>query len=169
MGNSDAVMQRQSIEFTKKRSYQKALELLEQNDNYKTHAVSMSCYALCKAALEFDVKSMEKLCRKALRLERNNPIIYLCMGRIYLLSGDRGLAYKVFKYGLKYSRKNRELMNELSVFGLRRALLFPSHTREHFLNRTTGIFSIWLGKDIAGFLPFGKAKEKAGLKRAALR
>lgn len=169
MGNTDAVLQRQSIQFTKEQRYDEAIELLVQNDNYKTHPVSMSCFALCKAALEFDMKNMEKLCRKALRLERNNPIIYLCMGRIYMLSGDRGLAYKVFKYGLKYSRKNRELMNELSTFGSRRALLFPSHTREHFLNRTTGILSIWLGKDIAGYLPFHKAKEKAGLKRVGAR
>jgi hypothetical protein len=128
----------------------------------------MSCYALCKAALEFDLKGMEKLCRQAMRLERENPIIYLCMGRIYLLSGDKGLAYKVFKYGLKYSRMNKELLNELSVFGKRRSPLFPSHEREHFLNRSTGRVSLWLAMDVTKHLPFFNTKEKGDLKRVAL-
>lgn len=164
MGNLDAQSQRKSIELTKEGLYEEALDLLIQNENHKTHPVSMSCYALCKAALEFDIKSTEKLCRQALRLDRSNPIIYLCMGRIYLLSGDKGLAYKVFKYGLKYSRKNKELLEELAIFGKRRSLLFPSHKREHFLNRSTGVLSLWLSIDITRFMPFLKTKEKGALK-----
>lgn len=169
MGNSDAEYQRKSIELTKEARYEEALELLLQNDSYKSHPVSMSCYSLCKAALEFDLKNMEKLCRQALRLDRSNPIIYLCMGRIYLLSGDKGLAYKVFKYGLKYSRKNKELLNELAVFGKRRSPLFPSHKRDHFLNKSTGFLSIWLAMDISKHLPFLHSKEKGVLKNVALR
>ena len=169
MSNEDAASQRQGIEFTKEGRYEEALELLEQNDAYKTHPVSMSCYALCKAAIEFDIKGSEKLCRKALRLERDNPVIYLCMGRIYQLSGDKGLAYRVFKYGLKYSRQNRELNDELLHFGRRRALLFPSHARDHFLNKASGILSKVLSKDIGKSLTSSKKEEKAALGRATAR
>ena len=161
MGNTNLDSQRKSIELTKEERYEEALELLTQNDSYKNHPVSMSCYALCKAALEFEIKSMEKLCRQALRLDRNNPIIYLCMGRIYILSGDKGLAYRVFKYGLKHSRKNQELLRELAPFGKRRSVLFPSHTREHFLNKSTGIVSLWLAMDISKHLPFLGSRRKA--------
>ncbi|MBE9531614.1 MAG: hypothetical protein IME98_02275 [Proteobacteria bacterium] len=169
MGNAELESQRKGIEFTKEGKYDEALELLTQNDSFKSHPVSMSCYALCKAAIEFDIKSTEKLCRQALRLERSNPIIYLCMGRIYLLSGDKGLAYKVFKYGLKYSRKNKELLNELAIFGKRRSVLFPSHKRDHFLNRSTGILSLWLAMDIGRYLPFQRTKDKNALKGAVIR
>ncbi|MEE9542558.1 MAG: hypothetical protein V3V95_02100 [Thermodesulfobacteriota bacterium] len=169
MSNEDADSQRQSIEFTKEGRYEEALELLDQNDAYKTHPVSMGCYALCKAAIEFDIKGSEKLCRKALRLERDNPVIYLCMGRIYLLSGDKGLAYKVFKYGLKYSRQNRELKDELLHFGKRRALLFPSHARDHLLNKASGIVSKVLSTDIGKSLSSEKKDEKPELGRVRAR
>jgi len=69
---------------------------------------------------------------------------YLNLGRVYLEAGQKVMAIKAFRQGMKISR-NRQIMVELQALGVRKEPVFASLTRTHFLNRFFGFFFNRLG------------------------
>lgn len=106
--------------------------------------VVRSCLGYCLAREDHDLKKAFGMCRDALREEPANPLLHLNLGRIYLLDGNKPLAVRAFRKGLKFGRHQR-LLDELARLGMRRPLIFPTLGRRHPLNRCCGFLFSRLG------------------------
>jgi len=90
------------------------------------------------------IKEGIELCSRAIR---QNPELldnYLYLGRLYLMSGEKDLAIKAFRSGLKVKKDNR-IIAELINLGIRRPPPFDSLPRDHKLNIAAGRLLKFLG------------------------
>ena len=108
----------------------------------KTPLIS-SYLAYCRAQTEGVYREAVNICMEARKAEPKNSDIYLNLGRVHLLAGNRKMALQVFRLGLRYERNSR-IINELNALGQRKSPPIP------FLNRGNPI-NKYLGKLMARF------------------
>lgn len=126
-----------------------ARSLFEDAGRHQTMPVITSCLGYCLAVEEGNLTRAIEMCSEALKQEPVNPIHHLNLGRVYLLTGNKPLAVKTFRKGLRFGRHQR-LIDELEGMGMRRPTFFPSLSRDHVLNQTCGKIFTRLG--IRGYL-----------------
>jgi len=97
--------------------------------------LSNLAYCLAKEKGEFD--TAVSLCSEAIEDDSANVIHYLNLGRVYLLSGEKAEAIRVFRNGLLYE-DNKKIKDELMKLGWRKIPVIHFLPREHFLNRCFG-------------------------------
>ena len=78
-------------------------------------------------------------CRRARDIDRDNPTVWLNLGRVHALSGDRMKALRCLDRGLKLAPDYRDLKTELGRLNRRRSMTFGFLRRENPLN-------VWSGK-----------------------
>ncbi len=61
----------------------------------------LSYYGLCLALGTRHLSEAKKTCRRAMELEFYNPDLYLNLGTVYMLDGDRAAAFDAFLSGLR--------------------------------------------------------------------
>jgi len=103
-----------------------------------------SYLAFCLAKERRQLQKAAALCREALQQEPANPLHYLNLGRIYLLAGQKNLAIRTFRQGLKNGR-NPLIVKELKLLGLRKPPVLQTLGREHPLNKYLGMLLNRLG------------------------
>ena len=79
--------------------------------NLEDSPIISSYFAFCIAKGRREVNKGISLCMEAIRKEPQNPIHYLNLGRIYLLSNKRADALNIFRKGLSYKENQRSCMN----------------------------------------------------------
>lgn len=99
-------------------------------------------YCLAKEQQQF--KKAATLCRDAIERQPTEVLHYLNLGRVYLAAGQKVMAIKAFRQGMKISR-NRQIMVELRNLGERKEPVFASLKRDHFFNRFFGFFFSRMG------------------------
>lgn len=104
----------------------------------------LSYLGYCSARERRQFRKGLALCQEALEAEPNNSQHYLNQGRIYLEAGQKNLAIKAFRRGLKLG-KNRQIADELRLLGLRKTPVFASLPRDNPLNRFAGKLLTRLG------------------------
>ncbi len=92
----------------------------------------------CLAKERRQMQKAALLCSEAIRLDPNNSVHYLNLGRVYLLADQKSRAIQTFRKGLKTGR-NRQIVEELKALGLRKEPFFSSLSRTHFLNKYVGM------------------------------
>ncbi|MCW8860161.1 MAG: tetratricopeptide repeat protein [Deltaproteobacteria bacterium] len=102
----------------------------------KTPEVS-SYLAYCLAKGQGRIHAAAKMCRESLKREPNNSLHYLILGRILLMSGNKGKAIDTFRQGLRTS-PNPKIINELKKLGLRKPAVLKALKRNHVVNRALG-------------------------------
>lgn len=114
-------------------------------------AISLQDTPLCRSYLAFCIakergqyKKGISLCEEAIKEEPTNAVLYLNLGRIYLLLHQRDEAMKIFREGLQYE-EHRQLVDELIKLGMRKSLIFPFLKRSNPLNRFLGLLLAKLG------------------------
>ncbi len=105
---------------------------------------TLSSLAVCVAREKNNLRRALELCGEALERERNNPLHYLHLGRIYILAKKKHLAIMTFRRGLRHGR-HQGLIDELQRLGRRRSPHFPALGRKHPLNKFLGLLSHRLG------------------------
>lgn len=100
-------------------------------------ALLSSYLGYCIAMERREFKKGAALCNEALRQEPNQPLHYLNLGRVYLGSGQKGLAIKALRKGLRFGN-DRRITKLLTDLGIRKKPVFSSLDREHFLNKFFG-------------------------------
>jgi tetratricopeptide (TPR) repeat protein len=95
---------------------------------------AVSYLAYCRAKAEGKFKDSIALCMEALKDEPKNSDIYLNLGRVHLMAGQRKSAIRAFDLGLRYGR-NPQIENELSLIGRRKAPPLPFLPRSNPLNK----------------------------------
>jgi uncharacterized protein HemY len=93
--------------------------------------------AYCMARGQGRVAAAAKICRESIKREPHNSLHYLILGRVCLMTGDKGKAIDAFRQGLKTS-PNPKIISELKKLGLRKPAVIKSLKRNHPINRMLG-------------------------------
>ncbi|MCL4457527.1 MAG: tetratricopeptide repeat protein [Nitrospirae bacterium] len=104
----------------------------------------LSYIAYCTARERGQIGKAIELCEDAIKLEPENSILYLNLGKIYLHAGDREAAIRAFRAGLKHEM-NREIINELIKLQTRKPPVIPFLSRNNPINKYLGIILTRLG------------------------
>ena len=113
-------------------AFKRALELQELDPRY------LSYTGFCLAHVEKRGRDAVDLCEKAVRIEFYRPELFLNLGRVYLMAGNKRKAHQTFWKGFALDRDNKELRAELEKMGTRKPPVFPFLDRKHPLNRIIG-------------------------------
>jgi len=89
-----------------------------------------SYFGLCLAKTTRQRKDATKLCRDAAEIEFYNPELFLNLGRVTMLTGDRRAAFRAYRRGLALDPAHKELRFEIRRLGLRRRPVFRFLGRE---------------------------------------
>lgn len=96
----------------------------------------------CIAKQRGQIKKGIDLCLSSLELEREEPVHYLNLGNIHLVSGNKSEALRVFREGMMRG-DNEEIRRKLDEIGMRKPPVIKSLPRDNPVNRFLGIL---LGK-----------------------
>jgi tetratricopeptide (TPR) repeat protein len=116
--------------------------------------VVRSYLAYCMAKERGQFREAIRLCETALAAEPHNAAHYLNLGRVYLLTKQKGKALTTFRKGLskdaatgmstaaesaeRQAKHQALILAELRKMGIRRRAPFPALPREHPLNKFVG-------------------------------
>ena len=122
-----------------------ALEFFEKAVAEENTPLACSYLALCRAKEEGRYKEAVALCMDARKEDPQNSDIYLNLGKVHLLAGNRKQAIQVFRLGLRLQRNSR-IINELNTLGLRKSPPLPFLQRSNPLNKFLGkvMTRLWL-------------------------
>ncbi|MGA2192611.1 MAG: hypothetical protein ABSG42_04435 [Nitrospirota bacterium] len=113
-------------------AFRKALALKEKNPMY------MSYTGLCMAVAEGKTREAVLLCEQAVQREFFHAELYLNLGRVYYIAGNRRKAHAAFRKGMTLDKESRNLRAELERMGIRKPPVFPFLDRRHPINKLTG-------------------------------
>ncbi len=121
--------------------------LLQASGYYPNHPVIVSYCGWLQAVVDKKNQSGLAACRKAFVLFKTSdsrvagrvyPVLYLNLGRTFLLAGKKKEAVDSFRKGLNYDRSNSELKKEMQALGIRRQPPLPFFSRTNPLNKLIG-------------------------------
>jgi tetratricopeptide (TPR) repeat protein len=121
-----------------------ALACFEKAARLSDIPVYNSFLALCIARERGQTNKAVALCRETLEAEPDNPVLYLNLGKIYLMQGKTEEAIEVFRQGLSYGA-NEQIIAELGRIGTRRPQPLSFLSRDNPLNQYLGIILSRLG------------------------
>lgn len=119
--------------------FRKALDLDRQRNQRQPDMRWLSYYGMSLAKAGLSTKVALQACTRAVSLKRNDPVLYLNLGRVYAMSGQTVLAMKTFEQGLAVSPDNVKLRTALGRLDRRGAPVISFLSRDHAINR-------WLGR-----------------------
>jgi hypothetical protein len=97
----------------------------------------LASYGLAVAHAE-NAKEGLRICLQALSSDRRNPESYLCLARVYLLTGSRRNAIDVIAQGIRLCGKHRGLSDLRNELGVRQPPPIPFLPRESTINVRLG-------------------------------
>lgn len=103
-----------------------------------------SYLALANAKSRGEFGEAISLAEEAIVKEPDNSVLYLNLGRIYLLAGLKKEALETFRRGVQLDT-NQDIVRELDAFAPRAPSLFPRLKRSHPLNKYLGKLLAKLG------------------------
>jgi tetratricopeptide (TPR) repeat protein len=121
-----------------------ALACFEKASGLQNIPIHNSFLALCIARERGQTNKAVALCRETLEAEPDNPVLYLNLGKIYLMQGKTEKAIEVYRTGLSQG-ENEEIITELQRIGNRRPPPLSFLDRDHPLNKYLGIILSRLG------------------------
>ena len=121
-----------------------ALQWLEKAVEEEKSPLACAYLAYCRAKEQGKYREAIALCTEAMKEEPKNSEIYLNLGRVHLLAGQRKSAIRAFDLGLRYGR-SPQIENELALIGRRKAPPLPFLSRSNPLNKLLGKFLKKLG------------------------
>ncbi|HYS04119.1 MAG TPA: tetratricopeptide repeat protein [Candidatus Dormibacteraeota bacterium] len=98
----------------------------------------LSYYGWCLAICSDRLDEAREFCEAAVRSEFYNPDAYWNLGRVYLKTGDRSLAFDTIVRGLQLNPRHSGLVGVLRRLGIRRKPVLPLFDRSHPVNRLLG-------------------------------
>jgi len=126
------------MNLTKVEEYEGALKVFKALPEFTEHSEATSYYALCLAIVEGKFKEATSLCLAAVKREFYNPEIYLNLGTIYMLNGQKTLAIRVLRKGLHIDSSHREIKKKVLEMGVRQKPPFSFLSRKNFANKYLG-------------------------------
>jgi tetratricopeptide (TPR) repeat protein len=119
--------------------YKEALKIFEEDLRFTENPTAMSYYALCLVDVERKYEQAISLCLMAVEREFYNPDIYLNLGRVYMMNGQKAVAIRAFRKGLRIDDTHPELMEEIQEMGVRRRPPLSFLSRRNVANKLLGM------------------------------
>jgi len=138
--SSSAIIEK-GIGLAREGEYEQALKVFDQDLCFTQHPTAMSYYALCLANVEGNFDKAISLCLMAAEKEFYNPEIYMNLGRIFLLNGQKAVAVRAFRKGLKFDNSHFGIMSEMRKLGVRRKPVISFLQRTNPVNKFLGILA----------------------------
>lgn len=113
--------------------FEEALQISPDNAEY------LSYYGLCIALSREDYDSALRLCERAVKMDSNNPVNRVNLGKVYKLQGENSTAYDIFLKAWKLDKSHPCAATELSRMGVRRPPVLSFLPRSHWLNKRLGM------------------------------
>ncbi len=104
----------------------------------KDNPVYMSYYGMCKAIRGGQVGLGLDLCIRAIKKDFKRAEFYLNLGRVYLATGNKKGATRIFKKGLQFEPGNSGLHDYMAGLGVRNRPMIGAVERSNPLNRMLG-------------------------------
>lgn len=121
-----------------------ALSCFEQAASLDRTPLHCSYLAFCLAKVRSQFSESICLCKEALKMDPDNAVHYLHLGRIHLMAGQRKKALGVLRRGLQCA-DNGTIFQEITLIGERRNPVIASLARNHPLNKYLGLLLTKLG------------------------
>jgi tetratricopeptide (TPR) repeat protein len=96
-----------------------------------------SYLAYCRARVEGVYREAVDICMEARKADPKNSDIYLNLGRIHMLAGNRKMAIQAFNLGLRHERNGR-IISELNSLGQRKSPPLSFLHRSNPINKYLG-------------------------------
>jgi len=141
--NPDALFKK-GLESLARNEWTAALACFEKAAGLLNIPIHNSFLALCIARERGQTNKAVALCREALEAEPDNSILYLNMGKIYLMQGKTEEAIEILRKGLTQGT-NEQIIAELGRIGTRRPPPLSFLSRDNPLNKYLGIILSRLG------------------------
>ena len=141
--NPDALFKK-GLESLARNEWTAALACFEKAAGLLNIPIHNSFLALCIARERGQTNKAVALCREALEAEPDNSILYLNMGKIYLMQGKTEEAIEILRKGLTQGT-NEQIIAELGRIGTRRPPPLSFLSRDNPLNKYLGIILGRLG------------------------
>jgi Flp pilus assembly protein TadD len=132
--------------------YNQAMELLSRNrvdlamkrfgealQISPNNALYMSHYGVCVAIEKEDPEAARRLCERAVKMDPDNPVTRVNLGKVLRLIGDNEHAHRTFIQAWKTDKTHPAAAAELSRMGIRRPPVISFLPRSHWLNRKLGV------------------------------
>ncbi len=132
----DELLQK-GIEAAEKGYIHSAQVFLGQVSEQRKTPILHSYLAYCLAKGQGRMQSAIKTCHESIQREPNNSTHYLILGRILLMTEDKGKAIDAFRCGLRLE-KNLLIVDELKILGVRKPAVLKGLKRNHPINRILG-------------------------------
>jgi tetratricopeptide (TPR) repeat protein len=124
--------------------FAEALESFRQLDPKTKEPLTRAREAFCMAKEGESMSRSIAACVDAVRSDPKKSELYLILGRLHVLGGQKKAAIRVFNLGLRAER-NLRLIDELAALGVRRPPPLPFLPRENFINKQLGLLLRKLG------------------------
>jgi len=141
--NPDALFKK-GLESLARNEWTAALACFEKAAGLLNIPIHNSFLALCIARERGQTNKALALCRETLEAEPDNSILYLNMGKIYLMQGKTEEAIEILRKGLTQGT-NEQIIAELGRIGTRRPPPLSFLGRDNPLNKYLGIILSRLG------------------------
>ena len=138
--SGNAVIEK-GVGFAREGEFEKALKVFDQDLCFTQHPTAMSYYAVCLANVEGNFDKAISLCLMAAEKEFYNPEIYLNLGRIFLLNGQKSVAVRAFRKGLKFDSTHFGILGEMRRLGVRRKPVIGFLHRTNPVNKFLGMIA----------------------------
>ena len=141
--NPDALFKK-GLESLARNEWTAALACFEKAAGLLNIPIHNSFLALCIARERGQTNKAVALCRETLEEEPDNPVLYLNLGKIYLMQGKTEEAIEILRKGLTQGT-NEQIIAELGRIGTRRPPPLSFLSRDNPLNKYLGIILSRLG------------------------
>lgn len=115
-----------------------ALNCFEKAAKLERQPVYLANLAFCLAKEKREFPKAISLCKEAIKYDPRNSTLFLYLGRIHLLAGQKKDAIRIFCMGLR-TEKNQEIVKELERLGNRKTPVLPFLKRGNPLNKFLGV------------------------------
>jgi Flp pilus assembly protein TadD len=125
---------RKAEDSIKRNNFEQAEALLQETLKIEpANPIYLSHLGLCIGILGDPAKG-EEICRQAIRLNKDESILYVNLGRVLISQGNRQAAWENFERAYKLDNTSAPAALELSKLGVRRKPVLPFLSRDHALN-----------------------------------
>lgn len=133
------VLFNRAIEMLNRNRAQQARKHLEQALQIcPQHPAYLSMYGLCVAIDSEDFDAARRICEKAVKINPDDPINRVNLGKVFRLQGDNASAYEEFLAAWQLDKLHPAPAAELTRMGIRRPPVLRFLPRSHWANVQLG-------------------------------
>jgi hypothetical protein len=110
------------------------------SEKEKNNPVAISFLGYLTASFQQRPYQGLELCLESVKADKEDPLIYLNLARVYIQLNDRYHAVQAIQHGLKYRHSpfRANLMNFYRFIGIRQKAVVPFLHRNHPINKFVG-------------------------------